>query len=325
MSHRRSSDDRHPQAYRPALTCRRGGQPGDGAPAALDVGAPRRPLSFENGKGLQMTRTVADFLLDRLSAWGVHRIYGYPGDGINGILGALDRAGERSEFDPGPPRGDGGVHGVRARQVHGRGRRVPGDVRAGRDPSAERALRRQARPPAGRRDRRPAGADGDRRRLPAGGRPARRCSRTSRTSTCRWHGPGAGPPPGRSRDADRARPSARVTCVILPNDVQELRRVETPPREHGTLHSGIGVHAAARRADGRRSAARRGVLNAGERVAMLVGAGRAAAPADEVLEVADLLGAGVAKALLGKAVAARRPAVRDRLDRPARARSRAGT
>lgn len=37
-----------------------------------------------------MADTVSDFLLQRLSEWGVKRIYGYPGDGINGILGAMD-------------------------------------------------------------------------------------------------------------------------------------------------------------------------------------------------------------------------------------------
>ncbi|NTV10364.1 MAG: thiamine pyrophosphate-requiring protein, partial [Zoogloea sp.] len=42
--------------------------------------------------------TVGDFLLDRLSAWGVKRVFGYPGDGINGIMGAFGRAGERMEF-----------------------------------------------------------------------------------------------------------------------------------------------------------------------------------------------------------------------------------
>src|SRR4029078_1709849 len=45
-----------------------------------------------------MAETTADFLLERLGAWGVTRIYGYPGDGINGILGALDRAGDRIRF-----------------------------------------------------------------------------------------------------------------------------------------------------------------------------------------------------------------------------------
>src|SRR5438093_12458997 len=39
-----------------------------------------------------MAELVADFILKRLREWGIHRIYGYPGDGINAFLGALDRA-----------------------------------------------------------------------------------------------------------------------------------------------------------------------------------------------------------------------------------------
>src|SRR5437868_1804498 len=45
-----------------------------------------------------MAELVADFVLHRLTEWGVHRIYGYPGDGINGFLGALDRADGKPEF-----------------------------------------------------------------------------------------------------------------------------------------------------------------------------------------------------------------------------------
>src|SRR5580765_8571007 len=45
-----------------------------------------------------MSETTADFLLARLREWGVHRIYGYPGDGINALLGALDRAGGDPEL-----------------------------------------------------------------------------------------------------------------------------------------------------------------------------------------------------------------------------------
>ncbi|HEY0631191.1 MAG TPA: thiamine pyrophosphate-binding protein, partial [Thermoleophilaceae bacterium] len=45
-----------------------------------------------------MAQDVSDMLLDRLEAWGVKRIYGYPGDGINGLFGALHRAGDRFEF-----------------------------------------------------------------------------------------------------------------------------------------------------------------------------------------------------------------------------------
>src|SRR5205085_6003376 len=90
-----------------------------------------------------------------------------------------------------------------------------------------------------------------------------------------------------------------VTCIIVPNDVQELEAVEKPPRAHGTIHSGIGFPSPRiipNNSDLRRAAE---VLNAGNKVAMLIGAGALGA-ADEVLEVADLLGAGIAKALLGK-------------------------
>src|ERR671936_1355090 len=45
-----------------------------------------------------MSRTVADFILQRLTAWGIHRVYAYPGDGINGLVGAFDRAGGDPEF-----------------------------------------------------------------------------------------------------------------------------------------------------------------------------------------------------------------------------------
>src|SRR3954447_24014002 len=45
-----------------------------------------------------MAELVADFVLKRLSEWGVNRIYGYPGDGINAFLGALDRAQGKPDF-----------------------------------------------------------------------------------------------------------------------------------------------------------------------------------------------------------------------------------
>src|SRR4051794_27921891 len=39
-------------------------------------------------------RTVSDLLVERLSAWGVERVFGYSGDGIDGVMGALRRAGK---------------------------------------------------------------------------------------------------------------------------------------------------------------------------------------------------------------------------------------
>src|SRR5689334_23013100 len=97
-----------------------------------------------------------------------------------------------------------------------------------------------------------------------------------------------------------AKAERTVTCIIIPNDVQEMPAVETPPRKHGTIHSGAGYappRVIPKAVDLRRAA---DVLNAGERVAMLVGAGALQAT-DEVIEIAEILGAGVAKALLGKA------------------------
>src|SRR5689334_23724994 len=45
-----------------------------------------------------MATTVSEFLIERLRSWGVQRIYGYPGDGINGIFGALRRANDNPRF-----------------------------------------------------------------------------------------------------------------------------------------------------------------------------------------------------------------------------------
>jgi pyruvate dehydrogenase (quinone) len=91
-----------------------------------------------------------------------------------------------------------------------------------------------------------------------------------------------------------------VTCVIIPNDLQELR-YEDPPVVHGTTHTGVGYAGPALlpNEDVLQQAA--AVLNAGSKVAILVGAGALAAT-EEVIAVAERLQAGVAKALLGKAV-----------------------
>jgi pyruvate dehydrogenase (quinone) len=91
-----------------------------------------------------------------------------------------------------------------------------------------------------------------------------------------------------------------VTCVIIPNDLQGLD-YEDPPVAHGTTHTGVGYAGPAKLPDDdvlRQAAA---VLNAGKKVAMLVGAGTLGAT-DEIFAVAQKLQAGVAKALLGKAV-----------------------
>jgi pyruvate dehydrogenase (quinone) len=92
-----------------------------------------------------------------------------------------------------------------------------------------------------------------------------------------------------------------VTTLIFPNDVQEEKAVPSPPREHGAVYSSVGYsppRVIPHQGDLEHAAE---ILNGGKKVAMLVGQGALGA-ADEVLETAELLGAGVAKALLGKAV-----------------------
>jgi pyruvate dehydrogenase (quinone) len=90
-----------------------------------------------------------------------------------------------------------------------------------------------------------------------------------------------------------------VTCVILPNDLQELE-YDDPPMAHGATHTGIGYAGPAKLPDESLLRAAADVLNNGSKVAMLIGAGALDAT-DEVIAVAECLQAGVAKALLGKA------------------------
>ena len=106
-----------------------------------------------------------------------------------------------------------------------------------------------------------------------------------------------------------------VTCVILPNDLQMEPAVATPPRAHGTVHSGPGFEQPRiipaedqleRAAD---------VLNAGERVAMLVGAGALHAT-DEIVEVATRSVRGSPRRC-SEGRGSGRSAVRDRIDRAA--------
>ncbi|HMI88820.1 MAG TPA: thiamine pyrophosphate-binding protein [Polyangiaceae bacterium] len=100
-----------------------------------------------------------------------------------------------------------------------------------------------------------------------------------------------------------ARAERTVTCVIFPKDVQEMDAVETAPHEHDTVHTSGGFsrpRILPEQEDLERAAA---ILNAGRRVAVLVGAGAAKA-SEQVVRLAESLGAGIAKALLGLAVIA---------------------
>ena len=170
----------------------------------------------------------------------------------------------------------------------------------GRDPSAQRPLRRQARPPAGGGDRRPAEDALARRELPAGGRPGARCSRTSRASSCRSRWRPAQVTHLIDRAVQIARATRSVTCVIVPADLQE-EAYEAPPRAHGVGVLRRAGAAAAGDPGARPTWSARPRSSTRAKVAMLVGAGAREAAA-EVEQLAELLGAGVAKALNGRDV-----------------------
>ncbi len=92
-----------------------------------------------------------------------------------------------------------------------------------------------------------------------------------------------------------------VTALIFPKDLQDEKAVEHMPKAMNYNHSGVGLTRARMlppQADLQRAA---DALNAGTKIAMLVGAGAMGAE-DVLIAIADRLGAGSAKALLGKSV-----------------------
>ena len=247
-----------------------------------------------------MSQTASDFLVNRLYEWGVRRIFGYPGDGINGVIGALDRAKEKIRF-------------VQARHEelaafmacgHAKFTGEVGVCLATSGPGAIHLLNGLY---DAKMDHQPVLAIvGQQATIGLGADFQQEVDLGSLFKDVAGHYVHMASTPAQIRHlVDRAMRIAKaeraVTCLILPNDVQEMDAVEHPPRRHGASFTGIGYSSPLVIPTEEDVAAAAAVLNEGEQVAILVGAGALGA-ADEVMEVADLLGAGVAKALLGKAV-----------------------
>ncbi len=248
-----------------------------------------------------MSEKVADFLLERLTTWGVRRIYGYPGDGINGILGAFAREGtnKRPEFTQ-----------VRHEEMaafmacaHAKFTGELGVCLATSGPGAVHLLNGLY---DAKLDHQPVLAIvGQQARAGMGGHYQQEIDLVSLFKDVAHEYVEMAMVPAQIRHlVDRAcriaLASRSVTSLIIPNDLQDAPAVETPAHAHGTVHSGPGYSSprvVPTDADLDRAAA---ALNESSKVAMLIGAGALHA-GPEVTEVADLLGAGVAKALLGKA------------------------
>jgi len=246
-----------------------------------------------------MAELVSDYLLGRLSDWGVKRIYGYPGDGINGIVGALERVD--------------GLDFVQVRHEemaafmacgHAKFTGEVGVCLATSGPGAIHLLNGLY---DAKLDHQPVVAIvGQQAQTSLGGNYQQEVDLITLFKDVAHEYVHMATEPAQIRHlVDRsiriAKAERTVTCLIVPNDLQEEKAVDSPPHAHGTVHSSIGWEPPrVVPTDGELDRAAE-VLNAGERVAILVGQGARHA-AGEVLEAAEILGAGVAKALLGKAV-----------------------
>ncbi len=156
-----------------------------------------------------MSETVGDFIVERLHAWGVRKMFGYPGDGINGVFGAMNRAKGKIEFIQ-------ARHEEMAAFMASAYAKFTGELGVciatsgpGRFASDHRALRRPPRSHAGARDRRAAGARRDRRPLPAGSRSRQHVQGCGRRLRPAGVFAGAGAPPRRPRGSHRDRRTTR--------------------------------------------------------------------------------------------------------------------
>jgi pyruvate dehydrogenase (quinone) len=246
-----------------------------------------------------MAQTVAEFAMDRLHEWGIKRIYGYPGDGINGFMSALRRREDKIQF-------------VQTRHeemaafmacAHAKFTDEVGVCMATSGPGAIHLLNGLY---DAKMDHQPVVAIvGQQARASLGGSYQQEVDLITLFKDVAGEYVHMACEPSQTRHLiDRAVRIAlarrTVTCIIFPNDLQELD-YEEPKRMHGTIHSSIGYKAPRiipHEEDLEKAAA---ILNEGEKIAMLVGAG-AKKCEEEITQVADILGCGVAKALLGKAV-----------------------
>jgi pyruvate dehydrogenase (quinone) len=245
-----------------------------------------------------MAQDVAQYILERLAQWGVRRIYGYPGDGINGLLGAFHEVGDRVEFVQ-----------VRHEEIaafaataHAKFTDEAGVCMATSGPGAVHLLNGLY---DAKLDKQPVVAVvGQQPRTALGSAYQQEIDLVTLFKDVAHEFVEVCNTPEQARHlVDRAVRVALATrsptCLIVPADVQELP-YEEPPRAHGSVFSGVGYDAPATVPADEQLRRAAEILDAGERVAMLIGQGAIGAER-EVMETAELLGAGVAKALNGRA------------------------
>ena len=244
-----------------------------------------------------MSQTVGDFVVERLHAWGVRKIFGYPGDGINGVLGGLQRAEGKIEFIQ-------ARHEEMAAFMASAYAKFSGELGVCLSTSGPGASHLLTGLYDAKADHQPVLAIvGQQARTALGAHYQQEVDLQAMFADVADYVQTAMAPAQVRHMIDRGIRSAvgsrSITALVFPNDLQDLP-YEDPPRKHGAVLSGVGYakpKVVPYEADLKQAAA---VLNEGKKVAMLVGAGTLQAT-DEVIAVAEKLGAGVAKALLGKA------------------------
>ncbi len=248
-----------------------------------------------------MSETVAEFVLSRLRDWGVKQVFGYPGDGINGLLAAWGRSGNEPKFVQARHEEMAAFEAVGYAKFSGE----VGVCAATSGPGAVHLLNGLY---DAKLDHVPVVAIvGQTSRSAMGGSYQQEIDLISLFKDCCHQFVEMATVPEQFPNLiDRAIRVAVAThsptCVVIPSDVQELA-YRAPGHAFKMVPSSIGTEWATPVVGDSPITKAAEILNAGEKVAMLVGQGARGAR-DEVLEVADLLGAGVAKALLGKDVLA---------------------
>ncbi len=245
-----------------------------------------------------MSMNVSEFVWNRLQEWGLKRVYGYPGDGVGGLDVALEKAQPGMEYVQ-------VRHEEMAAFMASAHAKFTGGVGLCYATSGPGAIHLLNGLYDAKMDNQPVVAIvGQQARTALGANYQQEVDLVSLFKDVASDYVAIGTVPSQVRHMiDRAvrisQNKRSVTCIILPNDLQ-LMAYQDPPLVHGTTHTGVGFPAESKvpEAQGLRAAAK--VLNEGKKVAMLVGAGCLEAT-DEVLAVANKLGAGIAKALLGKA------------------------
>jgi len=245
-----------------------------------------------------MSINVSDFVWQRLQEWGIKRVYGYPGDGVGGLDVALEKVKDSLQYIQ-------VRHEEMAAFMASAHAKFTGQVGLCYATSGPGAIHLLTGLYDAKMDHVPVVAVvGQQARTAIGAHYQQEVDLQSLFKDVAADFVATASVPCQLRHLiDRAVRIAStkrtVTCVIIPNDLQELT-YEDPPLVHGTTHTGVGYAGPAQLPNDdllRQAAA---VLNAGEKVAILVGAGALGAT-DEVIAVAEKLQAGVAKALLGKA------------------------